>query len=30
MLITLGAGSVYRVGEQVLGLLRERNEARAG
>jgi UDP-N-acetylmuramate--alanine ligase len=30
MLITLGAGSVYRAGEQVLGLLRERNEARAG
>ncbi len=30
MLITLGAGSVYRVGEQVLGLLRERGEARAG
>jgi UDP-N-acetylmuramate--alanine ligase len=30
MLITLGAGSVYRAGEQVLGLLRERGEARAG
>jgi UDP-N-acetylmuramate--alanine ligase len=30
MLITLGAGSVYRAGEQVLGLLRERDEARAG
>jgi UDP-N-acetylmuramate--alanine ligase len=30
LLITLGAGSVYRVGEQVLGLLRERGEARAG
>ncbi|HJU53100.1 MAG TPA: UDP-N-acetylmuramate--L-alanine ligase [Pyrinomonadaceae bacterium] len=30
MLITLGAGSVYRAGEQVLGLLRERGDARAG
>ncbi|HYG82547.1 MAG TPA: UDP-N-acetylmuramate--L-alanine ligase [Pyrinomonadaceae bacterium] len=30
MLITLGAGNVYRAGEQVLGLLRERGEARAG
>ncbi len=30
MLITLGAGSVYRAGEQVLGLLRERGGARAG
>jgi UDP-N-acetylmuramate--alanine ligase len=29
MVITLGAGTVYRVGDQILALLRERGEAQA-
>ena len=29
MVITLGAGTVYRVGDQILALLRERSEAQA-
>jgi UDP-N-acetylmuramate--alanine ligase len=28
MVITLGAGTVYRVGDQLLGLLREQSDAR--
>jgi hypothetical protein len=30
MFITLGAGTVYRAGEQLLGLLRAQSEVEAG